>query len=392
MGRRPLRKRLSLKSSQKTIPHYFKKRQEPNKRFKKRFRVKRKYQKVQKDDESYILPSITDETDDFTNLDLDDETIDSQFKSTSTKSNIKEKKIKTRGRKRKAYKPVNKKTKRFKRKRGRPRKYNKDINEEIIPVEKNENVNSFEELNFCYNELNDLLSVYPFSDVADAILKINNGIEKDDSDKNEKILFKKIGHVNSVIKNKQDINTMCLSILASKIMNNELVKDNNNNINCDNIPIEIPEGENPKEIIINQEKPKEENQKEEKPKIRRKSLNKDKYERKVINGFKSLNQRNYKFGMHFFNSGNNCIFQYDPTVSERRTNITLFCRKRTVYGCKAKCTVYSCSNDVTLGGKHNHAGIPYKLFYDAYPQLKNEDWEHVQIIKDKEEDIIVKQC
>ena len=89
MGRRPLRKRLSLKSSQKTIPHYFKKRQEPNKRFKKRFRVKRKYQKVQKDDESYILPSITDETDDFTNLDLDDETIDSQFKSTSTKSNIK---------------------------------------------------------------------------------------------------------------------------------------------------------------------------------------------------------------------------------------------------------------------------------------------------------------
>lgn len=392
MGRRPLRKRLSLKSSQKTIPHYFKKRQEPNKRFKKRFRVKRKYQKVQKDDESYILPSITDETDDFTNLDLDDETIDSQFKSTSTKSNIKEKKIKTRGRKRKAYKPVNKKAKRFKRKRGRPRKYNKDINEEIIPVEKNENVNSFEELNFCYNELNDLLSVYPFSDVADAILKINNGIEKDDSDKNEKILFKKIGHVNSVIKNKQDINTMCLSILASKIMNNELVKDNNNNINCDNIPIEIPEGGNPKETKRNQEKPKEENQKEEKPKIRRKSLNKDKYERKVINGFKSLNQINYKFGMHFFNSGNNCIFQYDPKVAERRTNITLFCRKRAVYGCKAKCTVYSCSNDVTLGGKHNHAGIPYKLFYDAYPQLKNEDWEHVQIIKDKEEDIIVKQC
>ena len=185
---------------------------------------------------------------------------------------------------------------------------------------------------------------------------------------------------------------MCLSILASKIMNNELVKDNNNNINCDNIPIEIPEGGNPKETKRNQEKPKEENQKEEKPKIRRKSLNKDKYERKVINGFKSLNQINYKFGMHFFNSGNNCIFQYDPTVSERRTNITLFCRKRAVYGCKAKCTVYSCSNDVTLGGKHNHAGIPYKLFYDAFPQLKNEDWEHVQIIKDKEEDIIVKQC
>ena len=50
---------------------------------------------------------------------------------------------------------------RFKRKRGRPRKITKDINE---------NVNSFEELNFCYNELNDLLSVYPFSDVADVIL------------------------------------------------------------------------------------------------------------------------------------------------------------------------------------------------------------------------------
>ena len=128
MGRRPIRKRISLKSNQKTICHYFKNRQEPNKKIRNRYRVKRKYQKDEKDDESYILPSNTDETDDYTGLDLEDETIDSQFKSTSTEEKIKEKKVKKRGRKRKAYKPVIKKAKRIKRKRGRPRKYNKDIN------------------------------------------------------------------------------------------------------------------------------------------------------------------------------------------------------------------------------------------------------------------------
>ena len=385
MGRRPLRKRPSLKSNQKTICQYFKKRQESNKRIKKRFRAKRK---SQKDDESYILPSNTDETDDYTDLDLDDETIDSQFKSPTTKTKIEEKKIKTGRRKRKAYKPVNKVAKRFKRKRGRPRKYNKDINENKMPVEKNENVNSFEELNFCYNELSDLLSVYPFPIVADALLKINNGIEVDNFDKNEKILFQKIGKVNSMIKNKQDITTICLSILAEKISNNELVKVNNNyNNNCDNIPEENFEEEKPKETKRNQKNPEE-----EKPRKRRGSLNKDKNERKVINSFKSLHQINYKFGMHFYNSDNNSIFQYDPSTAQRRTNITLFCRYRASKGCKAKCTVYSCSNDVTIGGKHNHTGIPYKPFYDAYPELKDKDWEHVQVIKDKKEDIIIKQC
>ena len=402
MGRRPLRKRLSLKSNQKTISHYFKKREEPNKRIRNIFRIKRKYQKDVKDDESYILPSNTDETDDFTDLDLDDETIDSQFKLSSTKANIKELKVKTRGRKRKAYKPVIKKDKRIKRKRGRPRKYNKDINENKIHVEKNENVNTFEELNFCYNELSDILSVYPFSDVTDVILKINNGIKVDNFDKNEKILFQKISKVNSIIKNKQDISIICLSILAEKINNNELVKVNNNynSVNApeeetqeENSKEENPEEEKPKDTNRKQENPKKEKPQEEKHKKRLGALNKDKKVRKVINSFKPLNQPNYKFGMHFFNSNNNnCVFQYDPNVGKRRTNITLFCRNRSAYRCKAKCTVYSCSNDVTIGGKHNHEGIPYKSFYDAYPELKDKNWEHVQVIKDEKEDIIVKQC
>ena len=385
MGRRPIRKRLSLKSNQKTICHYFKKRKRPYMRIKNNFRVKKKYQR---DDESYILPSNADETEDYTDLDLDDETIDSQLNSSyinlnNNKEKRKEKKVKATRRKRKAYKPVNNFAQRFKRKRGRPRKITKDINE---------NVNSFEELNFCYNELNDLLSVYPFSDVADVILKINNDIEKDNSDKDEKIIFKKINGINSVIKNKQDITTMCLSILASKISNNELIKDKINDINYDNISDENPLEEKSKEEKKNQENPKEYKLKEDKPNQRRKSLNKDKKERKVINSFKALNQLNYKFGMHFVNSDNNRIYQYDPPTAERRASMTLFCRNRTLHRCTAKCIVYSHSNDVTIKGKHNHEGIPDKYFYSAYPELKNKNWEHVQIIKDNGEDIIIRQC
>ena len=95
--------------------------------------------------------------------------------------------------------------------------------------------------------------------------------------------------------------------------------------------------------------------------------------------------------MHFFNC-DKCIYQYDPPVGVKRQTLTLYCRNRTATGCRAKCVVYSYTNDVTIKGEHNHEGITKKLFYDSYPELKNKDWEHAQIVKEDGEDIIIKQC
>jgi len=76
MVKRYLRKRLPLTKNQKTISQYFKNSQKP------RIRRKLKVKKPSKeDDSSYILPSNTDETDDFDKLDLEEETIDSQLNS-----------------------------------------------------------------------------------------------------------------------------------------------------------------------------------------------------------------------------------------------------------------------------------------------------------------------
>ena len=396
MGRRPLRKRHSLKPNQKTICHYFKKR--PSIRMKKKFYKKNNFKR---DDESYILPSNIEDSDDYSKLDLDDETVDSQLRAPlvyldGKNKKSKEVKIKVSRRKRKAYKPVIHRMEKPKRKRGRPRKINIENTEIKTSEEKNENVNNFEELNFCYNELSELISEYPFSDVADVIIKLSNDIKMNDSDKTEKTLFNKIGKINSVIKNKQDINTMCLSILATKISKNELIKDNNinksNDINV-NIPEEKPQEINPGETKRKEGNPIKENPKEEKPKYQNRvsSLNKNSKVRKVLNSFKVLNQSIHKFGMHFFNC-DKCIYQYDPPVGVKRQTLSLYCRNRTATGCRAKCVVYSYTNDVTIKGEHNHEGITKKLFYDSYPELKNKDWEHAQIVKEDGEDIIIKQC
>ena len=79
-----------------------------------------------------------------------------------------------------------------------------------------ENVNTFQELNDCYNRLNDLISNYSFSDITDAVIKLNNNIPAEESDPNEKQLFRDIKKITSVIYKKEDIIMMCLSILSSK--------------------------------------------------------------------------------------------------------------------------------------------------------------------------------
>ena len=362
MGKRLITKRLPLTRNQQTIYHYFKNSQKP--RVRRKIKVKKS---SKEDDSSYKLPSKTDETEDYDKLDLEDETIESQLNSPvidlteedepEEKTIKKYPKIKRIRTKKSIKKSIGRKTITKKwRRRKRTLK------------EKRENMNSFAELNHCYNKLSDLISEYNFSDIADVILKLNNDIKKDPSDKNEKALFNEFKKINSVIKKKDDITMMCLSILNSRKNNIE----NNQDINDS---VESKE----KETIIKVKSKKE--QDEEKNEIN---------ETRFINSFKGMNQTNYRFGLHFFNSKNG-VYIYDPKQGKKTESLTLYCKKYTS-GCRAKCVIYKNSNDVTMKGTHNHAGSSYKCFCNIHPEFKNKNWEHAQVIKENGRDIIIKQC
>ena len=107
-----------------------------------------------------------------------------------------------------------------------------------------------------------------------------------------------------------------------------------------------------------------------------------------MKSFKELAQINYKFGMHLFDSGNG-VYIYDPITAVKRTALTLYCRQRTANNCRAKCVVYSNSDDITMKCEHNHEAIPYKTFYEAFPELRKKHWEHAQVIKEGGKDIII---
>ena len=365
MVKRYLRKRLPLTRNQKTISQYFKKSQKP------RIRRKLKPKKPSKeDDSSYVLPSNTDETDDFDKIDLEEETIESQINSTvidlTEDDEPKEKSVK----KYPKYPKMKRIIKSSKKRKGRKSiamKWRRRRNEK----KKGENMNSFAELNHCYNKLSDLIAQYNFSDIADVILKLNNGIKKDNSDKNEEILFKEISNLNLVLKNKEDIITMCLSILNSKNSNNNINQDNNTDLD---ISDHSPEDEETEEKHIKKEK----------------NAKSETKENTMINGFKAMNKDEYIFGIHFYNSTNG-VYLYYPVSEEKQQSLALFCKNRDS-GCKAKCVVYSNTNDVTMKGIHNHKGEPYNSFCQIHPEFKNKNWEHVQVINENGEDIIIKQC
>ena len=361
MGKRLIKKRQPLTRNQQTIFHYFKEKKKP------KIRRKPRAKKIPKeDDSSYRLSSKTDETDDFDKLDLEDETIESQHGSPvidlTEEEKPEEKRIKKypkikRIRTRKSIKnSLGRKTISIKRKRKRRRKTKK---------EKDENMNSFAELNHCYNKLSDLISEYNFSDIADVILKLNNDIKKDQFDKNEKALFKEFKKINSVIKKKDDIIMMCLSILNSR-----------NNINENNKGINAQDESKEKDSII-QEKCK-------------KKTEREKNEPRFIDGLKGMHHSDFTYGLHFFNSKNG-VYIYDPREGKNRESLTLYCKKYTS-GCRAKCVIYNNSNDVTMKGSHNHIGTSYKYFCNIHPEFKNKTWEHAQIIKENGRDIIIKQC
>ena len=359
MVKRYLRKRLPLTKNQKTISQYFKNSQKP------RIRRKLKVKKPSKeDDSSYILPSNTDETDDFDKLDLEEETIDSQLNSpvidlTDDDDEQEAKSVKKYPKYQKRIR-TSKSSKKSKgrqtiAKRGRRRSVKK----------KGENMNSFAELNHCYNKLSDLISQYNFSDIADVILKLNNDIKRHPSDKEENALFKEFKKINSVIKKKDDITMMCLSILNSQKNSNENNKDNNK---CEKFKEEEP-------IAPVKSKKKEP---------------KDEKDVSFLESLKGMNQSNYKYGLHFFNSKNG-VYIYDPKPGKKTESLTMYCKKYTL-GCRAKCVIYNNSNDVTMKGAHNHPGTPYNSFCRTHPEFKNKNWEHAQAIEENGKDIIIKQC
>ena len=359
MVKRYLRKRLPLTRNQKTISQYFKKSQKP------RIRRKLKPKKPSKDDDSsYVLPSNTDETDDFDKIDLEEETIESQINSTvidlTEDDEPKEKSVK----KYPKYPKMKRIIKSSKKRKGRKSiamKWRRRRNEK----KKGENMNSFAELNHCYNKLSDLIAQYNFSDIADVILKINNDIKKSSSDKDENTIFNEFKKINSVIKKKDDIIMMCLSILNSRKDNQENNKDNN----------------------------EYEKVKEEEPIAPVKSKKKESTEKNevsFVDSFKEMEQSNYRYGLHFFNSKNG-VYIYDPKPGKKTESLTLYCKKYTL-GCRAKCVIYNNSNDVTMKGTHNHSGTSYNSFCQIHPELKNKNWEHAQAIEENGKVIIIKQC
>ena len=350
MGKRSITKRLPLtKSKNKKYPKLQKKRGRKPKK------------PPNEDDDSYILPSKTEETVDFDALDLEDETIESQLNSpiidlTDDESKVKNiKKIRT-------FRTMKKASKR----RNDIPATVKKMRKKRTTKKKGENMNSFAELNHCYNKLSDLISEYNFSDIADVILKLNNDIEKDISDSTEMTLFREFKKINTIIKKKEDITMMCLSILASKNNNTEISIDNNKDNNDSK------------------------KAKEEKPIIEIKNEKKETKPKLFMNSLKEMKSSKYIFDFHYYNSKNG-VYIYAPKVNDRIQSVTMICRRNPL-GCKAKCVIYRNSDDVTMKGTHNHPGINFNYFCKLHPEFKNKDWEHVQVIKENGEEIIIKQC
>ena len=361
MVKRYLRKRLPLTRNQKTISQYFKNSQKP------RIRRKLKAKKPSKDDDSsYVLPSNTDETDDFDKIDLEEETIESQINSAVIDLTDDDEQEAKSVKKYPKYPKIKRIRTRKSSKKSKGRKsVNKKWRRRRTEKKKGENMNSFAELNHCYNKLSDLIDQYNFSDIADVILKLNNDIKKSSSDKDENTLFKEFKKINSVIKKKDDIIMMCLSILNSRNDNHQNNKDNS----------------------------KYEKVKEEEPIISVKSKKKEPKENNevsFVDSFKGIDQSNYRYGLHFFNSKNG-VYIYDPKPGKKTESLTMYCKKYTL-GCRAKCVIYNNSNDVTMKGTHNHSGTSYNTFCQIHPELKNKNWEHAQVIEENGKNIIIKQC
>ena len=260
-------------------------------------------------------------------------------------------------------------------------------------------------LNYYYKKLNDLVSQYSFSEIAQNIIKLFNNVDKDLNGNNK--LLSKLKKIASKL-DKETITMMSLSILSSKMsiensmknkMNESLKgkkETKNNNKNIINIKEEDDyDSKKKKEKIIDlseENAESEDEEKEESDNIKAKNKIKKKIKQyEFINSFKNMPKQKYIFAKHYSNN-KNIIYCYFSKTLVPRHSTTLYCT-RNFDGCMAKCKIRRNTNCVKLLEKHNHDfGLSHNYFYEKFPFLKNKKWKHIQIVKEKKKNIVIYQC
>ena len=270
---------------------------------------------------------------------------------------------------------------------------NLDKNIKCKNKKENKNGNTYTELKNCYHELEKIMSKYSFLDIAKIILKINNGI-MDKSNENHE-LYKKLEIISSMINKKDNITLMCLSILYSKnhtkTFKKEEEKRSNNNKKNNR---KIEDKKEDKKENKKEDKKEDKDDKEEKVKRRHtrerfngnKIMNKDMT--RLIKRIKRKEKEPYIFREHFYHL-NKKIYCYKPKSSKSTYYQILYCEKRDINGCNAKVLVNSNPNDILVLGDHGHRGISLREFYKRFPMFKNKDWNHIQLVKEDDEEYII---
>ena len=243
--------------------------------------------------------------------------------------------------------------------------------------------NSLPELEDCYEKLKVLISKNNFIDVVFNILKIFNGISE--NDKNKDKLFNEIVNITSNIKDKCSIIMICLSImLSNNSLNNKIVvnpKEIKEKIDNISESIDIKD-DNLEKNSLN----KEYREIDEEEEINNNIVKIN--EITIINGMKNFKNDNYLFGNHYFKKENK-VHCFKPRRNQNKICKTFNCY-RNPKGCKAQCIVDKKNDTVNIIGIHNHKlGYPVFRLIHNYPCLNRKRWNHIQIFKVNNEDIIV---
>ena len=270
---------------------------------------------------------------------------------------------------------------------------NLEKNNKCKNKKENKNGNTYTELKNCYHELEKIMSKYSFLDIAKIILKINNGI-MDKSNENHE-LYKKLEIISSIINKKDNITLMCLSILYSKNHSKNAKKEEEERSkgNKKNNR-KIEDKKEDKKENKKEDKKEDKDDKEEKVKRRHtrerfngnKIMNKDMT--RLIKRIKRKEKEPYIFREHFYHL-NKKIYCYKPKSSKSTYYQILYCEKRDINGCNAKVLVNSNPNDILVLGDHGHRGISLREFYKRFPMFKNKDWNHIQLVKEDDEEYII---
>ena len=266
---------------------------------------------------------------------------------------------------------------------------NLEKNNKCKNKKENKNGNTYTELKNCYNELEKIMSKYSFLDIAKIILKINNGIIDKSNENHE--LYKKLEIISSVINKKDNITLMCLSILYSKTHSKNSKKEEEERNKSKKNSSRKKED---KKEVKKEDKEDDNENKEEKVKRKHtrerfngnKIMNKDMT--RLIKRIKRKEKEPYIFREHFYHV-NKKIYCYKPKSSKSTYYQILYCEKRDIIGCNAKILVNSNPNDILVLGEHGHRGISLREFYKRFPMFKNKDWNHIQLVKEDDEEYII---